>query len=208
MKFIDFDKEYILDNSEFDGNYYIYQLGSPVEITTLKSFHKNILIASKLAKDCKEDKLMLKYSPTNKIYFSKRFIECNNFDFYASCYVDSENGRFYVGAQDEFGNMSGVLVFSGYLSLNNLVEEDRPILCTERMKSTIMERIRVMSLGVKGDKLYGLFFIPSIKGMKLSIREAKNKGISPITYKVSPYKDYCTFTIKDWFDGLTKIKEK
>lgn len=207
MKFVDFNKGAIVSDSILEDNYYIYTLGAPVEVTTIKSSHKNNLIASKLADEMKEDKLMIKYRPTNKIYFSKNFIENDTEEFYASCYLDVEKGRLYVGTLDEFGNSSGVLAFSGYLSLNNLVEEDRPILCTERMKTTIMNRIRVMSVGVRGDKLYGLFYIPSVKGMKLSIRGRVNVGISPITYKLSSCKNSSTFTIKDWFDGLTKIKE-
>lgn len=207
MKFVDFNKSNILENSILEGSYYVYSLGSPVEITTMKSLHKNNLIARNLADNLKEDKLMIKYSPTNMIYFSRSFLESESDEFFASCYIDSENGCLYVGNLNEFGNMSGVLAFSGYLSLNNLVEEDRPILCTERMKTTIMERIRVMSLGVKGDKLYGLFYIPSVKGIKLSARGRLDRGISPITYKEGVCKSYSAFTIKDWFDRA-KVKEK
>lgn len=207
MKFVDFDKAEILQNSILEEGFYVYTLGSPVEITTMKSLHRNNLIAKNLADELKEDRLMIKYSPTNKIYFSQNFLESETDEFFASCYIDSKNGCLYVGTLDEFGNMSGVLAFSGYLSLNNLVEEDRPILCTERMKTTIMERIRVLSLGVKGDKLYGLFYIPSVKGIKLSVRGRLDKGVSPISYKVSDCKNYSSFTIKDWFDRA-KVKER
>lgn len=207
MKFVDFNKDEILRESTLENGFYIYTLGSPVEITAVKSLHKNNLIAKNLADNLKEDKLMIKYSPTNKIYFSQNFLESDTDDFFASCYIDSKNGCLYVGTLNEFGNMSGILVFSGYLSLNNLVEEDRPILCTEKMRTTIMERIRVMSLGVKGDKLYGLFYIPSVKGIMLSIRGRQDKGISTITYKDSVCRNYSSFTIKDWFDRA-KVKEK
>ena len=206
MKFVDFNKSDILKDSVLEDGFYIYSLGTPVEITSMKSLHKNDLIASNLAEDVKEDKLMVKYSPTNKVYFSKEFLESNNDDNFASCFVDSKNGCLYIGTVGEFGNMSGILAFSGYLSLNKLVEEDRYILCTERMKTTIMERIRVMSLGVKGDKLYGLFYIPSVKGLKLSIRGRNNYGISPVTYKESICRNYSSFSIKDWFDNA-KVKE-
>lgn len=207
MYFADLSKKEILDSSIDLGDYFEYTLGSPVEITTLKSLHKNDVIAKGLANASKEDKLMVKYSPTNKIYFSKNFILGGTTEIYSSMYVDEKNGRLYVGSVEEFGNMTGILAFSGYLSLNNLVESDRPILCTTKMRSVIMERIKVLSLGIRGDKLYALFYIPSIKGLKLSIRGRLDKGISPVTYKISACKDCCSFTIKDWFDGLTKIKE-
>lgn len=207
MYFADLSKKEILDSSIDLGDYFEYTLGSPVEITTLKSLHKNDVIAKGLANASKEDKLMVKYSPTNKIYFSKNFILGDTTEIYSSMYVDEKNGRLYVGSVEEFGNMTGILAFSGYLSLNNLVESDRPILCTTKMRSVILERIKVLSLGVRGDKLYALFYIPNIKGLKLSIRGRLDKGISPVTYKISACKDCCSFTIKDWFDGLTKIKE-
>lgn len=206
MKFVDFNKSDILRDSVLKDGFYIYTLGTPVEITSMRSLHKNDLMASSLANNLKEDKLMVKYSPTNIIYFSQKFLESDTDENFASCYIDSENGCLYIGTVGEFGNMSGILAFSGYLSLNNLVEEDRYILCTERMKSTIMERIRVMSLGVKGDKLYGLFYIPSVKGLKLSIRGRNNVGVSPVTYKDSACKNYSSFSIKDWFDKA-KVKE-
>lgn len=207
MYFADLNKREILSNSVDLGDYYEYTLGSPVEITTLKSLHKNDIISKGLSNTSKEDKLMVKYSPTNKIYFSKNFIQGDTTEIYASLYVDEENGRLYIGSVEEFGNMTGLLAFSGYLSLNNLVEDDRPLLCTTKMRSVIMERIKVLSLGVRGDKLYGLFYIPNVKGLKLSIRGRLDKGLSPATYKISSCKDYNSFTIKDWFDGLTKIKE-
>lgn len=207
MKFVDLNKADILRNSVLEDEYYIYTLGTSVEITSMKSLHKNDLIASNLADDLKEDKLMVRYSPTNKIYFSQKFLESDTDENFASCYIDSKNGCLYIGTVGEFGNMSGILAFSGYLSLNNLVEEDRCILCTERMKTTIMERIQVMSLGVKGDKLYGLFYIPSVKGLKLAIRGRSFIGISPVTYKNSSCKNYSSFSIKDWFDKA-KVKEK
>jgi hypothetical protein len=207
MKFVDLDKNEILNNSYLEENFYIYTLGSPLEVTTIKSLHKNIVMSKSLSDNVLEDKLMVKYSPTNKIYFSKDFLESNTDEFFASCYIDSQNGCLYVGSTNDFGSMTGVLAFSGYLSANNLVEEDRPILCTERMRTTIMNRIRVLSLGIKGDKLYGLFYIPSVKGIKLSERDKVNKGISPITYKSGVCKNYCSFTIKDWFD-MAKVKEK
>ena len=41
MYFADLNKQEILNNSVDLGDYYEYTLGTPVEITTLKSLHKN-----------------------------------------------------------------------------------------------------------------------------------------------------------------------
>lgn len=208
MKFIDLNREEIKQHSILEDGYYIYTVGSPVEITTSKSNNKNEIIAKVLSEFSQQDKLMVKYEPTNKIYFSKNFIDNNTNENLASFYIDKNTCRFYVGTPTEFGNISGILAFSGYLSANNLVEEDRPILCTKRMANYLTSRIRVMSVGVRENMLYGLFYIPNVKGMKLSLRGSFDKGYSPVSYKLSKCGECCHYTIKDWFDGLTKIKEK
>jgi hypothetical protein len=201
MKFVDLNKDNIRENSELVGNTYIYTLGSPVEITSIKRRNNNSMISKSLAENVKEDKLMIKYIPTNKILFSKNFIESSPLENFASCKVDSEGNCLYIGSSGEFGNVSkGLLAFSGYLSLNNLVEEDRPILCTKNMISTIVDKIRVLSLGVRGDSLYGLFYIPDVRGLRLSIRGSADLGVSATTLKNVKCKGYTEFTIKDWFD--------
>jgi hypothetical protein len=63
-----------------------------------------------------------------------------------------------------------------------------------------MEKIRVLSIGVRDDKLYGLFYIPDSKGLRLSTRGRNDLGISSSTYKIVSCKNYTSFTIKDWFD--------
>lgn len=207
MRFIDFDKRHILENSVELDNWYEYTIGTPIDVTNLKVQDKNDLLASGLSEDVKEDKFMRRYSPTNKVYFSKKLFESDNEEISVSCYLDDKSRRLYISTSEEYGNKSGVLVFSGYISLNNLVEEDRPVLCTKRAQATIMQRVKVLSIGVKGDMLYGLLYIPSEKGLKVSVR-GSNKGISPITYKAcSCSAEYSKFTIKDWFDKA-RIKEK
>lgn len=207
MKFLDFNKSNIIQNSVLtDDGYYEYTLGSQVEITTIKSTHSNNLMAQNLSSNVKDDKLMIKYQPTNKVLFSKNFIDSDIDGFFASCYIDKDTNRVYIGTPNEFGINSGILAFSGYLSLNNLVEEDRKVLCNKRFEKTIWGRIRVLSIGVRGDKLYGLWYIPSVKGIALGIRECVSKGISPTTMKIADCTDYLSFSIKDWFKSA-KIRE-
>lgn len=207
MKFIDLDKSRILADSIITSDgFYEYTLGSPLEITTIRCNHVNQVMSKSLSSDVKDDKLMVKYKPTNKIYFSKAFMNSDSDENYASCYINQKTGSLYVGALKEFGDDSGVLVLSGYLSINNLVEEDRPVLCNKKLFNTVKNRIRVLSVGVRGGKLYGLFYIPGVKGLSISVRDRKDMGYSPITYKLGKRDNYEAFTIKDWFDN-TKVKE-
>ena len=202
MKFIELDKNDIINHSVYNDGFYEYTIGSPVEITSIKSGHMNNIMAKNLSSDCKEDSLMVKYSPTNTIYFSEEFIK--SVDNYVSFNI--ENNKLYIGTASQFGSDNGILVFSGYFSANRLIEQDRPILCTPKMKATIMSSIRVLSLGVLGDKLCGLFYIPATKGLKVSTKKRGTLGISPINYKETFCNNYEQFTIKDWFD-LAKIEE-
>lgn len=205
MKFVDLNKEEVKRVSRHENGFYVYILGSSVEVTSIKSKHCNSLMSSSLSSDVKEDKLMVRYTPANTIYFSEDFIESES--CFASCYIDDSVGSVFIDTPTKFGGNTGILAFSGYLSLNNMVEEDRPILCTQKMLSTIMNRIRVLSLGVRGDKLYGLFYLPASKGIKLSIRGSSSTGLSTMTYKEGNSENYKAFTIKDWFDRA-KIVEK
>lgn len=207
MKFLDFDRESIRREGELLGSHYIYQVGSPIEVTAVRSLHKNELLAKKLSSQLKDDRLMTRYCPTNKVYFSRGLIENTNGDDFVSCYVDDKNCSLYIGSAEEYGRMSGILTFSAYLSLNNMVEENKTILCTSKMRATVMNNVRIMALGLLDDNVYGLMYIPGIKGLKVAERGNMDYGVSPITYKSGAAKGYQRFTIESWFDELTRIKE-
>lgn len=207
MKFLDFNRDIIRADSKLSGSYYIYEVGSPIEVTAIRSLHNNELLARRLSTQVKDDSLMTRYCPTNKVYLSRGVVENHTEDNFVSCYVDNKNCCLYVGTAEEFGRMSGILTFSGYLSLNRMVEENKNILCTARMRATIMSCVRIMALGLVGDTVYGLMYIPGIKGIKVAERGSTEYGISPITYKSGSCKGYRSFTIESWFDELTRIKE-
>lgn len=207
MKFLDLDKAYIKAHSILtkDG-YYEYCLGSAVEVTTIKQNHKNSLISNNLSSDTKDDRLMVKYNPVNKVWFSQNLIDYDIEDNFVSCSIDSENGRILVGLPDEFSVNSGLLMFSGYLSLNDLVQKERPILCNDRLKSTIHDRVRMLSVGLKSDRLFALYYIPCVRGIMASTTYGEKWGISPNSFKKRQCADYVEYTVNDWFEN-TKIKE-
>lgn len=207
MKFLDFDRNEVVKNSKLVGSHYVYQVGAPIEVTAVRSLHKNELLAKKLSVAVKDDRMMTRYCPTNMVRFSRGVVESQNGDDFVSCYVDNRSCCLYVGTVGEYGNTSGILTFSGYLSLNRMVEEHKRVLCTSKMMATVMSRVRIVALGLIGEEVYGLFYIPGVKGIKVAERGAIDSGVSPITYKSGPCRGYQSFTINSWFDELTRIKE-
>jgi hypothetical protein len=101
---------------------------------------------------------------------------------------------------------SGVLSFSGSLSMNNLVEKDIPVMCNARLKNTIMKRVRVLAVGIKNSSLFALYYVPSVRGMALGLSNNNTVGISMSNFKEKDCASYNSFTIKDWF-GDAKIVE-
>lgn len=207
MHFVDIDKKHIKSNSILtpDG-YYRYKLGNSVEITSVKKHHMNNLVASNLSHNSKEDKLMVRYTPTSEIYFSHNFVESDIDKNLASCYIDSKSCCVYVGTPEEFELKSGVLTFSGFLSLNNLVEEDKLILGNAKVVETIKKRVRILAIGLRGDNLLALYYIPNVRGMAIGMKGREDVGRSSSSLKIKDCTSYSKFTVNDWFTN-TKIKE-
>lgn len=207
MYFIDLDKQHILLNSELRKDYYEYTIGNQIEVTGIKTKNANDLMARNLSAKFFEDKFMLKYQPTNKVLFSRAFLESESDENFASFSIDEKSGSIIIGTPAEFKAQDGVLVFSGFLSLNNLVEQDRLIYGNSKNQSTIKKKVRVVSVGVLGDMLYALYYVPSSKGLAIGIKGDNNTiGISPTTLKSIDCSNFKGFSIKDWFEN-TKIKE-
>lgn len=206
MKFLDFDRERIRADAEIEGSYYVYSVGAPIEVLSVGG-NENELLAKRLSTGLKDDRLMTKYCPTNKVYFSRGVVENVIDDDFVSFYVDEKNCRLYVGSAEEYGRMSGVLTFSGYMSLNRLVEENKNILCTQKMIATVFRSVRILALGLVGDSIFGLMYIPGLKGVKIAERGNHEYGVSPITYKSGICRGYKLLTINSWFNDLTRIKE-
>ena len=207
MKFLDIQKYNIVENSVLNADgFYEYNLGNPIEVTTIKHSNSNKLMSSNLSSFVKDDKLMIKYTPTNKVYFSRAFLEGSCDGNFASFYIDKKFGCIYVGTAEEFGSNSGYLVLSGFLSANNYVEKDRAVLCNDKMLNTIKSKVRVLSVGVRGDKLFALYYIPANKGVVIGIGDKSEYGLSSVSGKIKKYSGYIGFTIKDWFDGA-KVRE-
>lgn len=206
MNFIDLNKSDILNNSiVLDNNYREYTLGDKIEVTSMLKLDENGLVAKNLSTNFTEDKFMRKYSPTNKIYFSERFISSENEGNFASYHIDTESCRVFIGASDEFEENSGVLVFSGFISINNMLESDRAILCNDRVVNTFKKRVKLLAVGVRDDKLFGLYLVPNQRGISVGLETSEKFGISTVSLKVVNCEGYNKFKIDDWFKGAKII---
>lgn len=205
MIFYGLDKRNIKENSELVDGFYRYELGNKVEVTSLKRKHVNDILARNLSSEVKEDKLMVKYYPTNEVFFKKDFIDSTCNKNFASCLISKESCSAFVGSTEDFPINSGILTFSGVLSLNNMVQRDRVILCNSQMDDYARSKIRVLACGIRDDKLLALYYIPSERGLALSCDEG-GMCISAKSLMYKNYSNWDTFTLEDWFEGV-KIKE-
>ena len=205
MIFYGLDKRNIKENSELTNGFYRYELGNKVEVTSLKKKHVNDILARNLSSEVKEDKLMVKYYPTNEVFFKKDFIDSTCNKNFASCLLTKESCSAFVGSTEDFPINSGILTFSGVLSLNNMVQRDRVILCNSQMDDYARSKIRVLACGVRDNKLLALYYIPSERGLALSCDEG-GMCISAKSLMYKNYSNWDTFTLEDWFEGV-KIKE-
>lgn len=206
MRFLNVDKVHIKNTSVDVDDMNCYTLGNPVEITCMKKNHKNDIIASNLSSSMSDDKLMIKYTPTNKIYFTDSFLEAENEENSASISINVESGRICVGSVDEFKSESGTLIFSGALSFNNLVEYDYKILGAPKMIRNVREHIHILAIGVRGDKLLALMYIPSTRGVAIDINNDIKECYSSNSGQLRDCTGWESITVKSWFDGA-KIKE-
>ena len=203
MNFIDLDKKEIKSKSVILDDFYEYTIGNPIEVTCIKSDNVNKLISKNLSSKFIEDKFMLKYRPNNKIYFDRTFIDSPSDSTFTSYEI---NNKVYIGEGNKYKLNDGVLAFSGFLSANNMVEEDRFIFGNSRVLETIKQKVFILAIGVRNDMLFALYYIMSSKGTALSLKDDANRGISVNTLKYCDCSNYSKFSIKDWFNGA-KITE-
>lgn len=205
MIFYGLDKKHILDNSELVDGFYKYSLGSSVEVTSLRKKHVNSILAKNLSSEIKEDKMMVKYYPTNEVFFKKDFIESTSSKFFASCLLSDESYSAFIGNTEDFPINSGIITFSGVISLNNMVERERVIRCNSQMDDYARKKIKILACGVREGKLLALYYIPSERGLALSCDDG-GMCISAKSLMFKNYDSWDTFTLDDWFEGV-KIKE-
>lgn len=205
MIFYGLDRQHIIESSELVDGFYRYELGNKVEVTSLKKKHVNDILARNLSSNIKEDKLMVRYYPTNEIFFRQDFIESTSSKNFASCLISKKSCSAFIGNTENYPINSGILTFSGSLSLNNMIEKERVILCNSQMDDYARKKIRILACGIRDSKLLALYYIPSERGLAISCDEG-GMCISAKSFMLRNCADWYTFTLDDWFEGV-QIKE-
>lgn len=207
MEFYGLNRDEIKHHSVLENGYYIFKLGKSVEVTAMKKNSVNNVLSKCLSYSKKEDKLMVKYSPSNKIYFDKDFIDDDTSLNLASCMFDVNTSCVKVGKLEKYEISSGALVLSGVLSANDLVESQRLVYSNSQLSAeNTKEMVTIFSLSVLGDSLFGIFFIPKIRGLAISSDTSANLAYSVKTGRLEDYSSWNKYSIEDWFEG-SKIKE-
>ena len=201
MEFYGITKEDVIRLTEKEGNYYVLRLGSELEITSIKRNNCNNLLSSALSSFKKEDKLMIKYFPSNTVYFDIDFIDDDNEDFGSvSCSISKSEGKIVIGKLSKYDIRTGVLVLSGVLSGNGLIEYDRTIYYNSQFSSaSVLSKVKILSVGLRGDNLLGLLFIPKERGFAVSADGSKDLAYSVKTWKLQDYSSWARVEIDSWF---------
>lgn len=203
MQFLGLDLNLIRSYSEPRNDGYVYSLGSPVDVTTMKKHHSNALIAQNLSSSMREDRFMIRYSPTNVVTFSRRLMDSGDAGGFVSLALGSGVS---VGVPGEFPMESGMLAFSGFLTYGNLVDGERRVYGNSRVSGTVQSRVRVLAVGLNNGGLFALYYIPSTRGLLVGKDRVGNVGVSVNTLKEHTLQGYSGFLVSDWFSGAKVVE--
>ena len=79
MVIVGLDFSTILSYALKESDYYRYDFGTNIKVTTLSKINNNKLLSSTLSFKSREDKLMTEYYPNCRIYFDKELVDCGIF---------------------------------------------------------------------------------------------------------------------------------
>jgi len=199
MQFFVLDKEHIKKVSEIEGEFYKYYLGKQIEITVINSDNLNNVL-TKTALVLSQDRLMTKYTANNILYFDRDFIDHDTFNTKASCEVSVTDKRIRIGLPNKYSIKTGVLLFSGVLSTNNLVQEERTVYYSSALDwSKVCNKVSVIAAGVIRDKVYALYLIKNERGLAIGVRDTLDLGMSIKNLNVASRKGWSKFLIDDFF---------
>lgn len=183
-----------------DGcEYYKFVVGSPVMISVLKKSDRNKLMSNVLCMDKDEDNFMRTYMPVNTILFERDFVDGDISDLSCSCQVD--DGSLRVGFLESFPVKDGMLSFSGVLDRDGEVDSDLLIYSGKMVNSVTLDNVRVLSAGMRDGELFGLMFVPAIKGLAVG-RRGWQDCVSSVTARVIQAENWKGYPFEKWFEGM------
>jgi hypothetical protein len=200
MRILNLDKSVILRYSVYKEPYYEYCLGEPLEIISTKAKHSNQLMADNLSSNKLEDRFMLKYSPTNKIYFTENFLKGKTDENFISCLVDEKTSRVIIGRPEEFPLKTGVITFSHRLSMNDKPDKEICVYANSKVANTVKQRVKILAIGVKDNITVGLIYVSNSKGLAVELLDKENIGISTQTLREKNLTGYTKYSLDNWFN--------
>lgn len=180
MQFALLDKKQILNTGLKTADCSVlYKVGSLLNVVCLKNSNKNKALSETLAIESKSDKLMCSYKPCNEICFDEEFLLSEN----DNCSMEISDGIVRVEKPEIYSEKRGILLFSGIISANGVVENQNYL-----KGSNLFSDVEVLSVGGRNNGLFGLFHIRDNSDCVLT---KKGDGI----------------TLESWFDGVTLVGE-
>ncbi len=213
MELYGITKDKIKRHSVVVGDNYAFPLGDDFEVSTTQKSNKNRLIAYYTHLQKMEDSFMIKYHPSNVVFFKKGIIDSDNQHSLKRVSIQLKDGYVYIGDLKDFPIKYGVLVMSGKLSANNLVEKDTNILFNSQLTvENSTDKIKLLSVGLLKDDFYGIIYVPKERGFIIEDIDNPYVYYSVKTWK--PRKkineeNWTKLNIRDWFNScnITVIED-
>ena len=183
-----------------EDEYYKLCLGRRVEVTSMKKNNPNTVLTYSLSSSKVEDNFMVKYYPCNYIYFDKDIIDDSDRFAAVSCTVDRNMFSVYIGKVEKYEIRQGILALSGELSANMLVERQRAVYGNTQIATTLQQRVRILSVGLLGESLYGLLLLPRDRGLAVAVDGSDELALSAKNLQLRTCYDWKKFYIEDWFE--------
>lgn len=192
MLFLGLNERFLAPGNKDD---YCMICGAPVDITVISAQHPNKVLSNSLSFSMRSDSLMTRYQPCHLVHIER---EASNADHVSVSF------RLDIPTVTKFDGGRGILAFSGELSANGFVEKDYGIYCQPRLQSSILDKVRVLAVGLRGERLFGLSYISATRGIAFETKSGY--CISSETYKPCDVTGFARYCIDDWFES-SMVKE-
>lgn len=198
ISFTQLKKEAVYDE-EVDA--YVYNLGTKIEVTSTKRAHVAKMLAKYLSSDVREDELMIRYRPSSRILIDTELLESVFMPTEFSCVLDEEAKALRLGRVEKYRINSGVLVMSGKLSANGMIESHNEIkFGSKYAKEGVIGNARLLGVAWRHNKLFGIIHVPSERGLAVSA-DSEFTCYSLVNSEKRSCLGWGGVTIDDWFDG-------
>lgn len=211
MRLIGITIEDVIKYGILDGQYYKYCLGERLKITSSNRRDSNKLLSTKFCETLYEDVYIKEYSPTNVIYFDVDLILEYRFgklvENMLSYEYDEELSSIKIGTYRKYSKVSGILATTGLMSANRLVQSERKIFYSSKIKEDmLMKYFSFVAIGLVGDKTYGILEVFRRKGIAVQVDDSDTLGITAYSYEEKDCWEW-NFNTSDYLLSSCEISE-